>query len=220
MSHDNTDVGDVVAALNRSVGEVNMSATVDEIVTAGRMRRRRHRMVGVAAGLAAITGLGFAVNYGGPVAAPTTGAATARAVHIHTVAFTVDSQSDGSVRLTWDKQRYFNDRAALQAALRHAGMPIIMRVGEFCSGPHDDTTLDASGVGPGVERVMKGQSSRDGKVELVFTPSAMPAGKQLFIGYLNASQLAVTHGAPGSVERLVSVGVPLTCTTTPPPPHS
>lgn len=147
MSYDNTDVADVVAALNGSVGEVNMSATVDEIVTAGRMRRRRHRMVGVAAGVAAITGLGFAVNYGGPVAAPTTTAATARTVHIHTVAYTVDSQSDGTVRLTWDKRRYFNDREALQTALRHAGMPIIMRVGEFCSGPHDDTTLDASESG-------------------------------------------------------------------------
>ena len=45
----------------------------------------------------------------------------------------------------------------------------------------------------------------------------MPAGKQLFIGYLNPAQLAVTGGAPGSVERLVSTGVPLTCTTQAPP---
>ena len=36
-----------------------------------------------------------------------------------------------------------------------------------------------------------------------FTPSAMPAGEELFIGYLSPSQLAVTHGRPGSVERLV-----------------
>ena len=46
----------------------------------------------------------------------------------------------------------------------------------------------------------------------------MPAGKQLFIGYLSPAQLAVTHGQPGSVERLVSTGVPLTCTTQAPPP--
>jgi hypothetical protein len=47
----------------------------------------------------------------------------------------------------------------------------------------------------------------------------MPAGKQLFIGYLNSAQLAVTQGRPGSVERLVSTGVTLTCTTTAPPAH-
>jgi hypothetical protein len=46
----------------------------------------------------------------------------------------------------------------------------------------------------------------------------MPAGKQLFIGYLSDAQLAVTHGHPGSVERLISTGVPLTCTTQAPPP--
>jgi hypothetical protein len=45
----------------------------------------------------------------------------------------------------------------------------------------------------------------------------MPAGKQLFIGYLTPAQLAVTGGQPGSVERLVSTGVPLTCTTQAPP---
>ena len=36
---------------------------------------------------------------------------------------------------------------------------------------------------------------------------------ELFIGYLSPAQLAVTQGQPGSVERLVPTGVPLTCTT-------
>jgi hypothetical protein len=63
------------------------------------------------------------------------------------------------------------------------------------------------------------QSEADGRVTFVFIPSAMPAGKQLFIGYLSPAQLAVTHGAPGSVERLISTGVPLTCTTDAPPPR-
>ena len=40
-----------------------------------------------------------------------------------------------------------------------------------------------------------------------------PRGEELFIGYLSPSQLAVTHGRPGSIERLVPTGVPLTCTT-------
>ena len=66
---------------------------------------------------------------------------------------------------------------------------------------------------------MKGEGQADGTVVFVFTPSAMPAGKELFIGYLSPSQLAVTHGQPGSVERLVPTGIPLTCTTQAPAPH-
>jgi hypothetical protein len=47
----------------------------------------------------------------------------------------------------------------------------------------------------------------------------MPAGQQLFIGYLSPAQLAAVHGNPGSVERLVPTGVPLTCDTQAPPEH-
>jgi RNA polymerase sigma-70 factor (ECF subfamily) len=50
--------------------------------------------------------------------------------------------------------------------------------------------------------------------------AAMPAGEELFIGYLSPAQLAITHGQPGSVERLVPTGVPLACTTQAPAPHS
>ena len=219
MSHDSTDGVDVMEALNTSLGEVTMSVTADEIATAGRLRRRRRRIIGAAAGAAAVTSLALAVSFGGATPARTGVTATGNAVHIHTAAFMVDSQADGTVHVTWDKQRYFSDHEALQAALRQAGFPVLMRVGEFCAGPQDDTTLDPSGVGPGVRQVMTGESGPNGTVALVFTPAAMPAGKQLFIGYLNPSQLAITHGAPGSVERLITVGAPLTCTTTPPPAH-
>jgi hypothetical protein len=66
---------------------------------------------------------------------------------------------------------------------------------------------------------MRGQDRPDGTVAFTFTPSAMPAGEELFIGYLSPAQLAVTHGRPGSVERLVPTGIPLTCTTQVPVPH-
>jgi len=219
MSFNAGEAVDVVDALHRSLGETRMKTTAEEIVAAGRTRRRRRRVTGLGVGLAAFATLGFAVNYAGPrTAQPTT--ATIDTVHVATVAFTLDRRSDGTVHLTWDKQRYFEQHAALEAALKEAGMPVVIRVGEFCVGPHDDTTLDPSGVGPGVEQVMKGESEADGKVVFVFTPSTLPAGKQLFIGYLDASQLAVTHGRPGSVERLVSLDEPLSCTTTPPPARS
>ena len=122
-----------------------------------------------------------------------------------------------------DKSRYIQDSrdiAALQQALREAGFPVLIKEGVFCKGPRDDGTLDPSGVGPGVSRVMRGEDRPDGTVAFAFTPSAMPAGEELFIGYLSPVQLAVTRGQPGSVERLVPTGVPLTCTTQAPAPHS
>jgi hypothetical protein len=218
MSENNADV---LEALQGSVGEVSMHATADEIVAVGRSRRRRRSLAGVAGGAAGVTALALAMAYGGASSAPPDAAdsATLGAVHIHEVGYTVDTKADGTIHVTWDKQRYFQDRAALEAALRQAGMPVVMRVGEFCVGPGDDATLDPSGVGPGVDKVMKGESTGPDKVTFVFTPSAVPAGKQLFIGYLNSAQLAVTQGRPGSVERLVSTGVTLTCTTTAPPAH-
>jgi hypothetical protein len=140
-------------------------------------------------------------------------------VHIRTAAFTVDRYTDGTIHVTWDKSRYFQDRQELQQALRAAGLPVLIKEGVFCKGPQDNGYLDASGEGAGVSAVMSGEGQAGGAVVFVFTPSAMPPGKELFIGYLSPSQLAVTHGRPASVERLVPAGVALTCTTQPPPSH-
>jgi hypothetical protein len=192
------------------------------------MRRPAVRASVLAAGIAVAAAAGVAV--GGPslghrqTAPPQAELGTgAGPVHIRTAAFSVDTSTDGTVHLTWDKSQYIQDSqniAGLQQALREAGIPVLVKEGVFCKGPHDNGYLDPSGVGPGVSQVMKGEDQPDGTVVFIFTPSAMPAGEELFIGYLSPSQLAITHGRPGSVERLVPTRVPLTCTTQAPPPHS
>jgi hypothetical protein len=190
------------------------------------MRRPAVRASVLAVGTA-VAAVGFAI--GGPSlshrqAAPQTGLSTgAGAVHIRTAAFSVDTYTDGTVHVTWDKSQYIQgsrDIAVLQQALREARFPVLIKEGVFCKGPRDGGYLDPSGVGPGVGPVMKGEDRPRGTVVFVFTPSAMPAGEELFIGYLSPSQLAITHGQPGSVERLVPTGVPLTCTTQAPLSHS
>src|SRR5262249_42469092 len=113
----------------------------------------------------------------------------------------------------------FQDHEGLQRALRQAGFPVLIKEGVFCKGPQDDGYLDPSGVGRGVDRVMQGVERADGTGVFAFRPAAMPRGMGVVIGYLTPSQLAVRDGAPGSVERLVPTGVPLTCTTQAPPPH-
>jgi hypothetical protein len=210
----------VLNALRDSLDDVSMHTPVEKIVAAGRARRRRRHFTVAATGVAAVTGLAAGVpalshpSTAPPEAGLRTGAGS---VHIRTAAFTVDSHTDGTVHVTWDKKRYFQDHDGLQRALRAAGFPVLIKEGVFCKAPQDDGYLDPSGVGRGVERVMKGGRSGGDTVVFVFRPSAMPAGKQLFIGYLSPAQLAVTHGLPGSVERLVSTGVPLTCTGQAPP---
>jgi hypothetical protein len=180
---------------------------------------RASLVAGTAAAAAAAAALGVpALTHpaAGPAGGPSTRPGSA---HIRTAAFTVDTYADGTIHVTWDKSQYFQDRAGLQQALRAAGFPVMVREGVFCKGPNDSGHLDPSGVGPGVGQVMQAEQKADGAAAFVFTPSAMPAGQELFIGYLSASQLAVTHGHPGSVERLVPAGVPLTCTTQPPAPN-
>ena len=188
---------------------------------AAAMRRSAVRTSVLAVGAAGAVAVGFAV--GGPsVGGPSLGHGQAAPVHIRTAAFSVDTYADGTVHLTWDKRQYIQfsrNIAGLQQALRQAGLPVLVKEGVFCKGPHDSGYLDPSGVGPGVGQVMKGVDGPGGAVDFVFTPTAMPAGHELFIGYLSPSQLAITHGRPGSVERLVPTGVPLTCTTQAPLPH-
>jgi hypothetical protein len=204
--------------------EGRLEAELVKVVTARATAPRRWRAavrrpavrVGVVAGLAvAVVGGVVGLSSGSPAG---TGLSTAAGpVHIRTAAFTVDSYTDGTIHVTWDKSRYFQDRQGLQQALRAAGLPVLIKEGVFCKGPQDNGYLDASGEGAGVSAVMRGEGQAGGTVVFVFTPSAMPTGEELFIGYLSPSQLAVTHGRPASVERLVPAGAALTCTTQPPP---
>ena len=194
---------------------------------AAAMRRPAARagVLAVGTAVAAAAGFAFGPSLSHRPAAPQTAPSSAGGlVHIRTAAFTVDTYPDGTVHVTWDKSQYIQDRqdiAVLQQALREAGFPVLIKEGVFCQGPHDNGHLGKGGVGPGIGQVMTGENGPDGTVVFTFTPSAMPAGEELFIGYLSPSQLAVTHGQPGSVERLVPTGVPLTCTTQAPLlPHS
>ena len=222
MNNLDSDASAVLDAVRDSLDDVSLGTPVEQIMNEGRRRVRRRRLTGAATVAVAVAGVALGVTtYANPPAAPPVGsdAIEQGTLHIETVAYTVDKTADGKVTVTWDKARYVEDREGLQKALRAAGFPVLIKVGEFCVGPNDDATLDASGVGPGVDRVMTGETTADDQVRFVFTPSAMPAGKQLFIGFLSPAQLAVTHGAPGSVERLISTGHPLTCTTVAPPPN-
>jgi hypothetical protein len=212
----------VLDVLKEAFRDVPAPSPLEEVVAAGRARRRRRRLL-EGAGAATVAGLvaAFAVSLGAPTRAhtpaPGEGAAPS---HPSTAAFMVDTNPNGTVTVTWDKRAYFEDPVGLQDALRHAGFPVLVRVGEFCKGPNDNGVLDPSGQAAAVDQVMRASRAPDGEVAFTFVPSAMPPGTELFIGYLSPAQLAVTHGRPGSVERLVPTNEPLTCTSQAPAPNT
>ncbi|WP_330304088.1 MULTISPECIES: hypothetical protein [unclassified Streptomyces] len=199
---------DVLDALKGSLDDVTMAVPVERIVAGGRAVRRRRRRVAVAAvGVTAIAGLALGVpGIGHPSTAPPAGGA-------EPAAFTVAKRTDGTVAVTWTKEQYFKDPAGLQKALRDAGFPVLVKTGVFCKGPDDHTQVDEHGSGAGVDDVVKRERRDDDTVVFIYDPAAMPAHTQLFIGYLDKAQLAVTHGRPGSVERLVPTDVALKCGT-------
>jgi hypothetical protein len=269
---------DVLDVLKASLDDVTLDTPVERIVAAGRARRRR-RVTVATTGVAAVTGVAVGA---GTLAHPAT--APPDLARSRTVAYTVSARPDGTLVVTWDKRRYFADHEGLERALRKAGFPVLIREGVFCAGPGDDGRLDASGIGPGVRRVMRGTGGTargdrptgpkpgtvapapnpakpgdgkpdggkpadgktaggkpgDGKggngkptdgggvvkgrdankVVFVFDPAALPKGRQLFIGFLTPGQRAARPDGIGSVERLVPIGKPLTCTSTPPAPHA
>ncbi|GAA1352744.1 hypothetical protein [Streptomyces beijiangensis] len=217
MSDFETD--QLLDTLRDSLDDVHLHTPVEEIVAKGRARRRLRRVTGVAA-VALSAGLAVGVStLANPSTAPPSYATSGEGVHVHTVAYTVDTQRDGTVHATFDKQRYFTDHAGLEAALRRAGFPVLIKTGVFCKGPNDDGKLSPSGGGAGVDRVMEGVREKDGRVTFIFKPENMPANTQLFIGYLNAAQLAAVHMNPGSVERLVPTDAKLICDSVAPPEH-
>ncbi|MBC9713281.1 hypothetical protein H9Y04_11950 [Streptomyces sp. TRM66268-LWL] len=213
---------DLLDTLRSSLDDVTSGTPLEHIESAGRARRRRRRVAGTAVVAVAAAGVALGVQgYGNPATAPpTAGDSTgAGAVHVRTAAYSVDTKTDGTVHVTtFGKDAYFKDHAGLEATLREAGFPVLIKVGEFCKGP-GDADLDPSGIGPGVDKVMRGERGEDGKVTFVYTPSAMPENTQLFIGFLTEAQLAEVGGNPGSIERLVPTDEPLECTTDTPPAH-
>jgi len=226
MTEYNSESASVLTAVRDGFAPVTMHTPLDTVVVQANARRRRRRAMTVTAVTATATATALAVGAVGygqgstRSAKSATPSTAAQPVHIVTAAYTVDSRPNGSVTVTWTKQGYFQDPSGLQAALQTAGFPVLVKVGEFCKGPSDDGYLDPSGVGRGVDQVMQASTDSNGQVVFTFNRSALPAGNELFIGYLSPAQLAITRGAPGSVERLVATNTTLTCTTTAPPAHS
>jgi hypothetical protein len=122
-------------------------------------------------------------------------------------AFTVTTNPDGTVTLSLAQDQIF-DPATLRQALANAGVAAIVTVGKVCYLAHPPRTYNGSPA-----QVLR-SAQVDGRTVTTITPSAMPGGTELSIGYFAVS------GGGGVHIVLVPDNAPLTCTTSPPPaPH-
>jgi hypothetical protein len=187
----------MMTTVKDALSGVEMDTPVDEIMAAGRSRRRR-RMSGLAVAGIAVAGLATGVpaigNHGSaPVSPP------GRSGTVQLAAFTVVSNPNGTATLTLLKGATLNPDS-LSRALAGAGVPALVRVGSFCD----------QHAGPaGLDQVLSSERRADGNVVLVFKPSAMPAGTKLSIGFKPES-------SPGTKDRvrftLVNANAPVNCT--------
>jgi hypothetical protein len=163
-------------------------------------RAARFRRYAAAAAIAVAAGAGvdYAVSNGHSAAS---GGSAGRIVHIHDAAFSVDSNAGGMVTVTLARDHVL-DPGALRHALAEAGVPALVTAGSVCYVPGPSGAL-AQAVSPP-------RHLADGSTTVTITPSAIPAGSKLSIGYF-----PVPAGG-GIYVSLVPDNAPLTCTPAPP----
>jgi hypothetical protein len=175
---------DVLQAVSDGLSGLDMDTPAEEIIAGGTARRRRRTATvtvaglavaaGIAVGLPALSGSGPA---GPPAAAPPASATlpASAAPPPNLAAFSVVSNSNGTVTLSLSRTQ-LADPDEVRDALSKAGVRANVRVGSPCySVP----------APPGIDRVFSG--GQDPGTVLAITPSAIPKGAVVTIGYRDPS---------------------------------
>jgi hypothetical protein len=198
-------MNDVFDTVRESMEGVHMHTPVERIVAAGRARRRR-KVTAIAAGAAVAGGLSLVVATGGPqVNTPPAG------VHVHLAAFSVDSNTDGTVTVKLTKEQTL-DPATLQNALAQAGIPADIRINEFCHAPVDIPGFDKV-MSDSKEKVKSGSKEADGRVVMTIDPTAMPEGTKIIAGIRTPDYKPDDPSRLGAVFGLARTGDTLQCST-------
>jgi hypothetical protein len=191
-----------LSAVRRTVTTMELPSppNAERIIARGQMRRHRRwsaaalTVVAAAIGAVAITVPGHAH----PNNATTLRLGT-KQVHVELAGYAINSNTNGTVAITVTDEQSMNP-AYMQQVLAQAGVPAVIRVGSFCS---------TNTQPPGFSQVVSDGQGPQGNV-MVITPSAMPQGAELSIGYF-PDHVAFT---------LISAGQPLTCVTSDQPSNS
>jgi hypothetical protein len=165
--------------------------SAERIIARGQARRHR-RWTGAA--IAAVTAAIAAVAIAVPGRLHPNNAINlgSRQVHVELAGYSINSNTNGTVTIKVTDEQSM-DPAYMQRVLAKAGVPAVIRVGSFCS---------TNSQPAGLSQVVSAGPGTQGSV-MVITPSALPQGAALSLGYF-PDHVAFT---------LISAGQPLTCVT-------
>ncbi|WP_328475524.1 hypothetical protein OHA21_19545 [Actinoplanes sp. NBC_00393] len=191
---------DLYARMRSEFEPMRLGDSVADITARGRrLRRRRHTVgaLGLAAAAAATT-LGLALGSPAPD----------RPAPAPVAAWSVDTQPDGSVRLTI---RQLTDADQLSAALNRAGVPAKVEFKQLRPGQTAGCAEDDQAESPLLLRVMPMQPSPPDGDEQVFTirRDRMPAGTSLH--FVIMEQPGDSGARSRSVHSRLVIGTPRPC---------
>jgi hypothetical protein len=160
-------------------------------------------LIGVAAGGAVVAiAISAAIASSGGSRAPAHGETTP--VHVHLADFSVDTNPGGTVTVTLSQAQIF-DPDALRQALALARIPAKITPNSVCYNPVSDRSALLQAVT--FNRPAPGEAS-----DVVITPSKLPTGSTLAIGYVHPP----AGGRAKPYFDLLTAGAPVTCSTSPP----
>lgn len=188
-----TALRDRLAEVREALGGVHMTTPVGEIMASARKRRAR-RWIAAAGAACAATGLALGLLL--------PSGSQARPVHIHLAAWSVDTNSNGTVTVT---VRQLTHAAQLRRALAKAGVPAVVTFREECLNTQNQNALRKAGV------VLKVSAHPPGEI---ITPSQIPRGTALLFSIIPVVTYSSTGGATHGVGfgwGLVKTGQALHC---------
>jgi hypothetical protein len=160
--------------VREGLSDLDMDTPAEDIIAAGNSQRRRRSAAVTVAGVAVAAGLAVglpALNGSGPAGPPTAGRPASVAT-ANLAAFSVVSNPNGTVTLRLSRKQ-LADPDAVREALSGAGVPAEVRIGTACHSVPAPSGLD---------RVFSADRQDAGTV-VVITPSAIPSGAVVSIGY-------------------------------------
>ncbi len=171
--HTLTVIRDHLAQARDSLGEQRPSIPASKIIARSRMRSARRWMATAGTACAA---MGLAVALALP------SGSQGQAIHVRTAAWSVDTNSNGTVTVTVHQLTH---GAELQRALADAGVPAIVTFPENClAGTQNGPTI------PGV-------TTSDNPPGLTINPSQIPSGAKLIFSVIPV----VVHSANGDAFK-------------------
>jgi hypothetical protein len=179
--------------VRESMTDVHMTVPARAIFAAAGKRRARRGLAAALTAVCAAAGLALGLLLpGGP----------ARAVHVHLAAWSVDTNSNGTVTVT---VRQLMHAAQLQHVLAKAGVPAIVTFRTECLNTQNQNALQKAGV------VLKASVHPPGEIII---PSQIPRGDKLLFSIITvvirSNSGGVTHGR-GVGWGLVKTGQTLHC---------